>query len=177
MHDESNNPQRSPLEQALAGLTPTAPLARDELFFAAGRAAGEREAALAQASWRRRAWPLSTAALALLSAGLSAALVTRAPRTEVVYVERPAAIQREANAVVLAPPATAAPVERAAQPPRRMSNAFPPESYASLRDQALRGEFEQRAAIETGTPAQAATPASEPPSYRALRDALLETAG
>jgi hypothetical protein len=177
MHDESNNPQRNPLEQALASLTPTAQFARDELFFAAGRAAGERAAALAQANWRRRAWPLSTAALALLSAGLSAALVTRSPRTEIVYVERPATIQQEANAVVLAPPANAAPVERVAETQRRTNSEFPPASYASLRDQALRGEFERRPATENGTPAQESVPAADPPSYRALRDALLETAG
>ena len=178
MHNESNDQERSAFEQALAGLTPTAPLARDDLFFAAGLRRG-RTRCSARAGKLRAAVPgrSQPRRSRLLSAGLSAVLITRSPRTEIVYVERPAAIQQEATAVVLAPPAAAAPVERNAQTPPRTGNPFPPESYASLRDQALRGEFDRRAATETGTPAQAATPATEPPSYRALRDCAARDGG
>ena len=176
MHDEPHTSEFSPFEQALAGLTPTAQLARDELLFAAGRAAAERDAALARSPWRRRAWPLSTAALALLSVGLSAALLARSPRTEIVYVERPAAPAIDAPAIAIAPAVTL-PASRAAFSPRRFSTLFPPESYASLREQALRGEFDRRPVSEpSSAPGEAATPSSEP-TYRALRDALLEAAG
>lgn len=176
MHDEPRTPEFSPFEQALAGLTPTAKLARDELLFAAGRAAAERDAALAHSAWRRRAWPLSTAALALLSVGLSAALLARSPRTEIVYVERPASLTTEAPTIAAAPP-LALPSNREASSPRPFSTQFPPESYASLREQALRGEFERRPVSEpSATPGDAATPSNEP-TYRALRDALLEAAG
>ncbi len=176
MHDEPHTSEFSPFEQALAGLTPTAQLARDELLFAAGRAAAERDAALAHSPWRRRAWPLSTAALALLSVGLSAALLARSPRTEIVYVERPASPTTEAPTIAVAPPAMA-PTAPEAFSPRRFSMQFPPESYASLREQALRGELERRPVSEpSAASGDAATPSSEP-TYRALRDALLEAAG
>jgi hypothetical protein len=176
MHDEPHTPEFSPFEQALAGLTPTAKLARDELLFAAGRAAAERDAALAQHGWRRRAWPLSTAALALLSVGLSAALLARSPRTEIVYVELPAVRPADAPKIAIAPSVTL-PTNRAAFSPRRFSTLFPPESYASLREQALRGEFERPPVSDpSAAPGEAATPSSAP-TYRALRDALLEAAG
>ncbi|MFO0900364.1 MAG: hypothetical protein U0836_23260 [Pirellulales bacterium] len=176
MHDEPRDSEFSPFEQALAGLTPAAKLARDELLFAAGRAAAERNAALAQHGGRRRAWPLATAALALLSLGLNAALLARAPRTEIVYVERPATPVADARAVAIAPAVTL-PTNREAFSPSRFSTQFPPESYASLREQALRGEFERRPVSEpSAASGEAATPSSEP-TYRALRDALLEAAG
>jgi hypothetical protein len=76
-------PHESPLtdlERALLALAPAvAALDRDQLLFEAGRR-----------SARRRGWPFATAALALLAAGLGAALILRpAPPP----VERPIVVQ------------------------------------------------------------------------------------
>jgi len=93
-----------------------------------------------------------------------------------VYVERLAAPATDAPTIAVGPSVTL-PANREAISPRRFSTPFPPESYASLREQALRGEFERRPVGDPGAaPGEAATPSSEP-TYRALRDALLEAAG
>ena len=85
-----------PFEADLAALAPTSGLNRDELMYRAGWAAcaasGTSGSVVMQTNRRVGAawlWPLTTAGLVLLSATLGLALVTRPPKVELVYVERP----------------------------------------------------------------------------------------
>jgi hypothetical protein len=95
MPDETPDPGLSALARALAAAAPhPGRLDRDALIFAAGRAAGAR---------RARGWRYSTAAMALLSAGLAAALTLRTPA--VVEVERVVVVPAAPPAVAERPPA------------------------------------------------------------------------
>ncbi len=109
MPDETPDRGLNAFARALAVASPhPGRLDRDALLFAAGRAAQARQG---------RAWRLSTAALALLSAGLGAALAVRpAPAPGVVEVERvvyvpaptpPAPQQPPAMPEALSPPVAA----------------------------------------------------------------------
>src|SRR5208282_1334056 len=112
MPDETPDAGLNAFARALAAAVPhPGCFDRDALLFAAGRAARSRS---------NRFWRLSTAALALLSAGLGAALVLRPASTaRVVEVERvvylpapvahPAPQAKAASREELAPPSTASP--------------------------------------------------------------------
>ncbi len=84
MSEPLPDPSLTALESALAGLAPVrADISRDRMLFRAGQAAVRR---------RNRLWPCATAALAVLSAALGAALVLRPGPTTVeriVYVRVP----------------------------------------------------------------------------------------
>jgi len=84
------SPELQSLAAGLAALVPTAPgIDRDRLMYEAGRAAVVLPTRSRHSAWL---WPLSTAALALLSAGLSALLFSGSGvREQIVYVERAAA--------------------------------------------------------------------------------------
>jgi hypothetical protein len=91
------------LELALRDLTPApTPLDRDALMFAAGQAHAARRARPALA------WPLATAALALLAAGQAALLATRPTAT----VDRPLIVQQSPPPPAPTPPPAPRPVYR-----------------------------------------------------------------
>jgi hypothetical protein len=173
MH-ESLDPELRAVEQALAGLVPAAHFDRDRLLFEAGRAAAGRDVALAGRSWRRSAWPLATAALAMIAAALGTALAVRSPRMEIVYLERPAAAGNRTAAAATFPPTA----QRTGLPGPRSSGSadLPRESYANLRQRALEGNLDLPQAWWTLESPPPPSP-EEPRPYRALRDELLKTAG
>jgi hypothetical protein len=86
-------------------------LNRDALLFAAGLAAGRR----------RRFWPAVAAALALLSAGLGATLLLRAPAVRevdrIVYVQVPAPVPESVRPPTPAPSTPEEPSPLASAPP------------------------------------------------------------
>jgi hypothetical protein len=82
----------------LSQMTPLALAAnRDELFFRAGEASAQCERRESPKA-RRNVWPAAAAALAILAAGLGAAIAMREPAVRVVYIERGTADSpRQAN--------------------------------------------------------------------------------
>jgi hypothetical protein len=69
-------------------MTPAALAAnRDEVFFRAGEASARSEQRALSRSYRI-VWPAAAAALAILAAGLGAAIAIREPAMRVVYIER-----------------------------------------------------------------------------------------
>jgi hypothetical protein len=84
MSEQTREPELAAMEAALRGLAPApAGIDRDRLMFLAGQARRPR------AGWL---WPCATAALALLSAGLTGALVLRPtpePVERIVFIPSP----------------------------------------------------------------------------------------
>ncbi len=125
----SLSPALQAVADGLAALLPAAPrIDRDWLMYEAGRVAAVSLPTPSQPSaWL---WPLSTAALALVSAGLSALLLSGAGvREQIVYVERGSA-QPAGNA------------ETASATGHRTPNkpwTADPESYLVLRARVLAG--------------------------------------
>lgn len=129
-----------PLEAALSGLAPSAPrVDRDRLMYLAGAAAHESATSgmISDGSLSRRLsknrfiWPLSTAALLLVSAVLGALVAFRQPAERIVYVDRPAAKSQSPDAAtVVATPSTVAPLRQ----PHDSASA----DYLVLRDLVLR---------------------------------------
>jgi hypothetical protein len=97
MSEQDRQEQIAETLSLLGQLTPAALAAdRDLLFFRAGEASARGELG-ASSRAHRVVWP-AAAALALLAAGLGAALVMREPEVQVVYIERPATgTDRQAN--------------------------------------------------------------------------------
>jgi hypothetical protein len=127
----------------LAALSPSSGgLNRDELMYRAG---WEAHAAMSPAfhsirlGATRWLWPLTTAALVLISAALSFVLATREPAVQIVYVEKPQAWSAEAEKRTVTP---AEPIAGGAQPllsPSRMiaQSVAMGNDYFSLRDRVL----------------------------------------
>jgi hypothetical protein len=127
----SEQPEREPLESALAGLKPAAAaLDRDRLMFAAGQAAAPK---------RHGVWPAASVALFCLSLGLAAALAVRPTETvRIVYVPREAKDVKPA-------PAPPTPVPEVTPAPRPETDAMVADTtptvggdYLRLRRQVLR---------------------------------------
>lgn len=147
------------LETALSGLAPAPAPDRDRILFEAGRAAARPP----------RLWPLTAAALALVSAGLGWALWLRpGPQTveRVVYVNVPA-------------PAPVEPQQAAAAVPEAPSAWAESErerfgSYRLTRE-ALRWGVSNLPLSPAGPATVSAAPprrAGQVPSYQQLRDSL-----
>jgi hypothetical protein len=116
MSAQPHHAEIAALESALAALTPLpGRLDRDRLMFRAGQASRPARGWL---------WPAATAALALLAAGLGAALARR-PAERVVHVPVP----QQAPPVAAAPeqPAPAGP-----EPPAPSTEAWSPPRTANL---------------------------------------------
>jgi hypothetical protein len=107
MSEQTRDPELAELETALAALRPAPPaLDRDRLMFRAGLASARRG---------RWLWTGTTAALALVAAGLGTALVLRpAPPTieRTVYVEKPEPPSPQAVESIPADSASSRAVER-----------------------------------------------------------------
>jgi hypothetical protein len=129
----------TPFEAAFASLTPAAgPIDRDRLMFRAGQAA-------ARPGWL---WPAAAAALALVAAGLGAALAVRRPAPA---VERVVYVPREE--VAPTPPASVAEPPAPAEGEDRLTQAT---SYWRLRQQLF------RAGPDARPPAPAPMPTPSP---------------
>lgn len=129
----SEQPEREPLESALAGLKPAATtLDRDRLMFAAGQAAAPKR------TWL---WPASSAALFCLSLGLGVALAARPAPIETVRVVYLPAETRDIKQAAPAPEPemTPAPAPRS-DPDARVADTTPAlgGDYLQLRRQVLR---------------------------------------
>jgi len=85
--EEKLQSELAAIETVLRGLTPaTETIQRDRLMYLAGRASAQRASSIS-----RFAWPLTTAALLLLSLTLGArSMLSSGPVERIIYVDRPA---------------------------------------------------------------------------------------
>jgi hypothetical protein len=132
-------------------------LDRDSLLFAAGKAAGGRG----------RFWPLLSAALALVSAGLATTLLLRPPR--VVEVERVVTVTVEVPVPIPLPVPESAPATSDERPPLAATPLAPEWVRGMrLRESVLReGVGVLPSTVWTAPPAQPRRP--EVPDLSALR--------
>src|SRR4051794_34172917 len=130
-----------PIEAALAGLMPAAArVDRDRLMYLAGAAAATAATQTAGPSdrssvrirsLRKMIWPLSTAALLIVSIGFGSMVAFREPAERLVYVERPT--ERTNSSDVAIAPRTAI-----NSTPAVRQNDSTSADYLVLRDQVLR---------------------------------------
>ena len=174
----------TPIEQALAGFTPSAPrLDRDRLMFLAGQASAEgRESEIGSrkadvhppsnaGAWL---WPASTAVLTATSLALLIALVARpAPQPQIVYLDRLSITETGDATKQPASPAARDSVAETALPgpaPRLAAArlpAIPEDNYLRSRDVALRLGLD---ALGSGPGADGHS--SPAPTYRELLETL-----
>lgn len=141
-YEQPNDDSLTPVEQALASFSPQSlRLDRDRLMFLAGQASAAGLPVSNVQKQSSRAWPLSTAALAVCAAALGVALVIRpAPEEKIIYrdrfVTRPAESQPIAPVTPLDSPDL--PTVAADSIEARSFSVLPRNNYLRSRDVAFR---------------------------------------
>jgi len=152
-----NSGPLEPIERALANFSPAAPrIDRDRLMFLAGQASMKGPDAVCARPGAQWFWPASTAALAATSLALAFALFVRpVAGPQIVYVERPAAIDTSPHKSEKATNATIASVSAWTS---KTDLTLPSDNYVRTREVALRMGLDAIGAPRAGGPTTMAAP-------------------